>query len=186
MLDRLREKAENRGLTPVVKQADMADFEFDRRFSLVIVPSVSFLCNLTIDAQLAALENVKSVLADDGEVILSYYTPDIATICNHYGTEMETEIPQEGELCTLRSRISFDDEVERVIRIEKTLHDPDDNSITDAVCLAKLLSKREMELLLQQAGFEDYRVYGGFDCEELTPGSDHMVWLTGDSIPTER
>lgn len=162
----------------------MADFDRDREFSLVLVPSAAFRYNLSIDAQLATLENVRAVLTDDGELILSYYTPDIDTICEQYGTDLETDLTVDGTPCTLRSRIAFDDEVERIVRIEKSLYDPEGAVIEEATCYEKLLPKREMELLLRRAGFDDYEVYGGFDGQPLTAESSHMVWVV--DAPAER
>lgn len=177
MLDRLREKARRRGLVPAVERADMADFELERQFSLVLLPSATFCYNLSIEAQLATLANVGSVLADEGRLILSYYAPDFDTICERYGTDLETDLTVDGAPCTLRSRISFEDEVERIVRVEKSLRNADGAVIEDATCFEKLLPKREMELLLRRAGFDDYRVYGGFDGRALTAERSHVVWV---------
>ena len=177
MLDRLREKARDRGLSPAVEQADMADFAFDREFALVLLPADAFCYNLTIESQLATLANVRSALADDGAMVAGYFTPGFESICTVYGTEMTTEIEYDGEACVLESQLDFADEVGRIVGVQKTLSAPDGETITESECRFKLLPKREMELLLQRAGFVDYEVYGGYDRQELTDESTDMVWV---------
>lgn len=176
MLDRLQEKAAGRGLDPSVWRADTADFSVGREYDLVIAPADVFLYNLTIEDQLATLSNVESALAPGGEVVLSYFTPDFDTICEQYGTEMTEELTYEGEPYVVRTTLRLDDEVERIVRAERALCTESGDVVLEADSRFKLLPKREMELLLWQAGFNN-EVHGGYHLGELTAESYQMVWV---------
>jgi SAM-dependent methyltransferase len=177
MLATLRETAAERGLDPSVRQADQADFAFDREFDLVTGPADVFLYNLTIAEQTAALENVQDALASGGEFVFSYFTPDLNTICEHYGTETTVEFDYDGTTYTAASRLVLEDKVERIVRAERAVRDENGETVVEADSVFKLLPKREMELLLQRTGFDDYEVYGDFDGGELTAYSFDMVWV---------
>jgi 2-polyprenyl-3-methyl-5-hydroxy-6-metoxy-1,4-benzoquinol methylase len=55
MLDRLRQKAEELGLSPRLHQADMGDFDLPRRYALVIIPFNAVGHNMTQEAQIRCL-----------------------------------------------------------------------------------------------------------------------------------
>jgi len=58
MLKVLRKKAKELGLKPKVKKADMRNFKFNDKFSLIIIPGRSFLYNLTIEDQIKTLRSI--------------------------------------------------------------------------------------------------------------------------------
>ena len=174
MLEKLREKAERRGLDPEVFQANMQGFELDEKFSLAIIPYRSFLHNLTTEDQLSTLETIYKHLEDGGKLILNFYSPDIEFIADNYGKERRTEI-KDGEY-TLVEHDEIIDSVNRITEFEKKLL-KDGEVKWSSKAKTKMISKPEFELLLEKSSFSDWEALGGFDLEELENSQQEMIWI---------
>ena len=174
MLEKLREKAESRGLDTYVYEADMSNFNLDKEFSLVIIPYRSFLHNLTIDDQLATLNSVYEHLEEGGKLILNFFSPDIDFISENYGEERSREI-NDGEY-TLVEYVEIVDSVNQVIEFEKRLL-KDGEEKWSSKARTRMMTKPEFELLLRNSNFSEWSVYGGFDLEELKDSKQEMVWI---------
>jgi SAM-dependent methyltransferase len=174
MLEKLREKAERRGLQPDVSQEDMRDFDLDEKFSLIIIPYRSFLHNLTIGDQLSTLETIYSHLEEGGKLILNFYSPDIDFISENYGKERTREI-RDGEY-TLVENVEIIDSVNWIIEFEKKLVKNGEEKWSSKAN-TKMVTRPEFELLLKNSSFSDWEVYGGFDLEELEDSKQEMVWI---------
>lgn len=172
MLEKLEEKAESRGLKPEVFQADMQEFDLDHEFSLVIVPFRTFLHNLTIDGQLAALESIYKHLEDGGKAVLNFFVPDPGYMAD-YG-EMRETLDEDSGLEERRTE-EFDP-VERVIEFESHIMRKGEEVASNETRL-KAITRPEFELLLRQSPFESWQVYGGFELEQLKNSKQEMVWI---------
>jgi SAM-dependent methyltransferase len=175
MLERLREKAGERGLEPKVEKADMRDFDLDEKFSLVIIPYRSFLHNTTIEDQLSTLENIYEHLDDGGKLVLNFYCPDLDFISENYGKEIRSDIEAREEL-ELVEYNEIVDPVNMIIEFEKKVLEEDEEKWS-STGRTKMVTKPEMELLLQRSSFSDWQVYGGFELDELENSDQEMVWF---------
>ncbi|MFB6296245.1 MAG: class I SAM-dependent methyltransferase [Halobacteriales archaeon] len=195
MLDELERKAERAGLDPSVRRADMTTFDPRREYALVIVPFRSFLHNLTVADQVAALERFEAALAPDGELVFNVFPPDFGEICNEYDESRESYVSVDG--VTFREeRVSrFADEVEQVVSFQWLFQrvapgedvDADrelDVDLPGAVpsllvneFRLSLISKQAFEALFRAAGYDEWAVYGGFDLEPFESTDQEMVWI---------
>lgn len=175
MLELLREKAEDRGLDPKVSKADMQDFDLDEKFSLITVPYRSFHHNLTVDDQLATLETIYEHLEDGGKLILNFYCPDFDFISENYGREMRSDIDGHPEL-ELVEYNEIVDPVDMIIEFEKKVVENGEEKWS-STGKSKMTTKTEFELLLRNSRFSEWKVYGGFDLEELENSDQEMVWI---------
>src|SRR5688572_4447993 len=66
-------------------QADMADFELDQSFGLVIIPFRSFLLLTAVAQQLSCLRAIHRQLVDGGRLALNIFNPDLAVIASWLG-----------------------------------------------------------------------------------------------------
>jgi SAM-dependent methyltransferase len=96
-LARLREKATDRGLEPSVWQADMAHFEGDRVYELVICPFNTVQHLLTVEDQLGALQSVYDALAPGGAFVFDVFVPGFEVICEEYDEWSTTEVDYRGD-----------------------------------------------------------------------------------------
>lgn len=195
MLEELRRKAEESGLEPSVWRADMTDFDAPREYALAIVPFRSFLHNLTVEDQLAALERIKAALEPDGELILNAFPPDFEEICGEFGDPTASLVEVDGTTYRTERLTEFADEVEQVVTYQWTFHpveEPADAEATKVLDVdasrsvpellvnefhLSLISKQAFELLFRAAGFEAWSVYGGFELDPLESTNQEMVWI---------
>lgn len=175
MLERLREKAEERNLEPKVFEADMQDFDLDEKFSLVMIPYRSFHHNLTVDDQLATLETIYGHLEEGGKLILNFYCPDFDFISENYGKELSSDVEGHPEL-ELVEYNEIVDPVDMIIEFEKKVLE-DGEVKWSSTGKSKMTTKTEFELLLRNSSFSDWKVYGGFELDELENSKQEMVWI---------
>lgn len=186
MLDRLREKAERRGLDPSVREADVTAFEPDREYGLVYAPARAFNHLPTTAAQRAALEHIRGALRPGGRFALNTFVPRFEVVVEEYGQAREERLTVDGEPFRFVTVTHLDDEVEQVARLRKELyriHDPADDGEGEAELVAEretplaLIPKRQFERLFELAGFSEWSAYGGFDGEPLETADQEMVWV---------
>ncbi len=177
MLEVLKKKAKELGLKPKVKKADMRNFRFNTKFSLIIIPFRSFLHNLTVEDQLNTLKNIRKHLTPNGKLILNFFCPNPEVIFKTYGKEIKEDIIEFGnKKLVLASKSYFVDEVNQIVEFVKTLKDKNRIVWKNKFRIA-LIYKREFELLLRLAGFRKWKVYGGFNYKPLKSYKQEMVWI---------
>lgn len=176
MLAVLRDRAREHGLTPQVWQADMRSFVSETEYELIVIPFRSFLHNVSLADQKAALRHCHEALAPDGTLALNFFTPDFDVICDHYGEPEVRTVEREDIEYELRHLSEIEDPVEQVVRGTQTITQGDE-VIREASYRISLISKREFELLLEATGWTDWEVYGGFEYEPLEDDPQEMVWI---------
>jgi ubiquinone/menaquinone biosynthesis C-methylase UbiE len=177
MLKVLKKKAKDLGLKPKVKRADMRNFKFNTKFSLIIIPFRSFLHNLTIDDQIKTLKNIRNHLKPNGKLILNFFFPNPEVIVKTYGKEIKEDIIKVGnKKLIVANKSYFVDEVNQIVEFINTLKDKN-RTVWKNKFRITLIYKREFELLLRLAGFRKWKVYGGFDYKPLKSYKQEMIWI---------
>lgn len=176
MLDKLREKADERGLEPRVSKADMQDFELGEKFSLIIIPFRSFLHNFTVDEQVETLDSVYKHLEEDGKLILNSFCPDIDYIREKYGEKQRNEKEKNGETFVIETVNKLADPLNWILEFDRKVL-KDGEEVWNATGKLKMVTKSEFELLFRDSSFTEWDVYGGFDLEELENVRQEMVWV---------
>ena len=178
MLKILIEKARRLRLTPKVVRADMRNFKFNTKFSLIIIPFRSFLHNLSLNDQIKTLKNCKEHLKSGGRLILNFFFPNPEVIVKNYGREKEDRIIElNGEKYILTSKSYFVDEADQIVEFIQTLKRENGEIVWRSKFQIALIYKREFELLLRLAGFKKWNVYGGYNYEPLESYRQEMVWV---------
>lgn len=176
MLAVLEHNAAEAGLPAQVRRADMTSFTPEREYALVIVPFRTFLHNITVEDRQAALYNFHRALRPDGRLALNMFVPRFDVICESYGHPNTRTVTQEDEEYLLTDVTEIEDEVEQIVKAERTL-EQDGEVMREATFRLALVSKPEFELLLETTGWSDWTVYGGFDRRPLINGAREMVWI---------
>lgn len=176
MLDVLRQKAADVGMTPQVWQADMTDFTPEREYALIIVPFRTFLHNITLADQQAALRNFHRALGPEGRLALNFFVPSFDVICESYGEPERRTVTENGDEYVVTDVTAIEDEVAQIVKAERTVQH-DGEVIREASFRLALISKPEFELLLETTGWSGWTGYGGFDREPLEDGAKEMVWI---------
>lgn len=177
MLAELRRTAEERGLEPRVREADVRTFEPDRRYALAIVPFRAFLHLTTVEDQLAALERLHHALEPGGQLVVSAFVPNFRVIADRYGEWDETELEREDGIYRYRMKTELVDEVRMIARIEAEVRGPDGNVIASSASPIALITVPQFDLLFRCSPFVEWSVQGDFAGEELVDASQEQVWF---------
>ncbi|MFL6009777.1 MAG: class I SAM-dependent methyltransferase [Rubrobacteraceae bacterium] len=162
---------------------DMRRAELGRRYALAICAFNSFLCLLSVDDALAFLRNAREHLEPGGMlgIEVSALSPEeLVDPPGGPGLQHDfTREPPDGRLD--RFSVSRYDAASQLLAMrlyyelygasgaleERRAHD----------LTIRVTWRDELGLMLRLAGFEVEAVYGGFEGEEFTAGSDHLIVL---------
>lgn len=175
-LDILRETAGERDLEPSVWQADLAGFDTDRSYELVICPFNSLQHLLSIEDQLAALRCIYDALAPGGRFVFDVFVPRFDVICDTYGEWTTEKVRYDERSHEYHSRTKLADEVEQQFIVENKLIDPENETVWRSAHRLKMLPKREVELLARLSPFSGWRVTGNFEDRPIRDGDSIQVW----------
>ncbi|CAA9450852.1 MAG: SAM-dependent methyltransferase [uncultured Rubrobacteraceae bacterium] len=161
---------------------DMRGAALERRYGLAVCAFNSFLCLLSPDDALAFLHNAREHLKPDGllGIEVSAFAPE--ELCEEAGgPALRHDFTRERARGTLqRFSISRYDAASQLLRMrlfyelyeQETLENKRMHELA-----IRVLGRGELELMLRLAGFEVEAVYGGFEGEPFTAGSDHLIVL---------
>jgi 2-polyprenyl-3-methyl-5-hydroxy-6-metoxy-1,4-benzoquinol methylase len=172
-----------------LEQADMRDFQLNRRFSTIMAPYRTFMHLLTPQDQVQALVNIRAHLSRHGRLLLNvfdpteelaaHHTPD-ATL--HY--DMEFQHPQSGHRIIAWYTRRYDI-VQQVIHQQMIFDELDDagNMIqrTYHPLTLRYSHRYELHYLLELCGYEVEALYGGFSYEPYQGGEQVWVAKLSDS-----
>jgi SAM-dependent methyltransferase len=183
MLDTARRKAAALGLSPALHRGDMADFQLQRRYALIMITFNAFCHMLTTEDQLRCLGCIRRHLLPKGLLAFDGIFPGVQWIGapqDRRELEVATRHARTGQALRAYDVRSFDRvaQVQRS-RYEVELDEADGTTriIHRSEFLVRWTYKAEMELLLRAAGFARYEVCGGFDRRPLTQETDAIVAL---------
>jgi SAM-dependent methyltransferase len=179
------EKGREKGDDVEWVRGDMRYVKLGRRYGLAVCAFNSFLCLLSVDDALTFLRNARDHLEPDGllGIEVSAFTPEELyeeegspalrhDFIRERGTSVRTlerfSVSQYDAASQLLRMRLFYELYDRGGKLEnKRAHD----------LTIRIVGRGELELMLRLAGFEVEAVYGGFEGEPFTAGSDHLIAL---------
>jgi SAM-dependent methyltransferase len=175
-------KAKAEGLGNVSwREGDMASFEAEGSFGLVIIPFRSFLLLLTVEQQKSCLACIRHHLVENGRLALNIFNPSIPYIAEWLGAkrgvwqrrqdEQRRESwfsrdyqPAAQRLEEVRAEVRLDDAGAVISRVERNLR-------------LRWVYRYEMEHLLALSGLQVEALHGWFDRRPFDDESSEMVWV---------
>jgi SAM-dependent methyltransferase len=181
---RMVEVGRKKGGTVEWVRGDMRTAKLGRRYALAVCAFNSLLCLPSVDDTLAYLRNAREHLEPGGllGIEVSAFTPE-ELVDPPGGPELHHDFTRElpgGRLD--RSSVSRYDAASQLLamrlfyelyRASGELEDRRAHDLT-----IRVVGRAELELMLRLAGFEVEAVYGGFEGEPFTAGSDRLIVLT--------
>ena len=176
MLAAARRKAAERGLDVAFVEADMRDFDLDRRFDLVFIPFNSFQVMYSLEDAARALARVRAHLAPGGRFAFDVFNPDPRFFVERRDVWTETFrfLLDDGRECVVSERCAYDaaTQVNRVVW-RYLFGDEERRGQLDVRCFYPL----EMDLLLAHHGFEILSKHGDFEGTVFAEGAMKMVYM---------
>jgi SAM-dependent methyltransferase len=174
MLALARRKVDQR---VALTRADMRDFDLGARFDLVIAPINTFMHNLTLDDQLAALACIKRHLTAQGLLVLDLFNPDPTRADDRRMLLRDIVRGPHGKpiLHFNANRIDWERQIASAVFI---VDEPDESARIKRTVFTfelRFLLRNEVELLMRQAGFVLDAVYGSYSLEPFESGSEKMI-----------
>ncbi len=164
--------------------ANMCAFDLDRKYKLVIIPFRGFLSLLTVEDQIATLNNIKKHLHTDGILAFNIFVPDLEMLTDggdipyHF---RDVTDPKTGSRYVLWHQSNYDNHSQII----------DSRIIIESLDMDGVVEKRlyrdfqmryvyrwEMEHLLTAYGFEIISLYGDFAKSPFDNSSNEMIWVT--------
>ena len=168
----------------VVIEGDMRDFHLDERFALVIAPFRAFLHNLTEEDQLACLRCAREHLRPGGRLAFNVFHPSLEYMAQNAGALAGVwrwtgthASPGGGQI--IRSVAHRYDTVRQQVCSLDRYEDygPDGNlrrTYLQRLDLAYLYPS-QIQCRLEQAGFREIQIAGGFDGRPFANDGDELV-----------
>ena len=189
MIEECRKKMKSHpGATLQIKiiEGDMADFDLGRAFPLIIVPINSFLI-LDQAGQQSCLECCYKHLAPDGALVIDVFNPFGPGRAFQYSGQVEglrilvstRPHPKTGRPVRrfVSQRRDFFNQMAH-IKSEYEEETPDGPRMWTFTENLRFVYKSEMELMIEAAGMELYRIFGFYDGHEFSPSSEQMIFIS--------
>ncbi len=164
-------------------RGDMRTVKLGRRYRLAICAFNSFLCLPSVEDALAFLHNAREHLQPGGLLGIEVsafspeelYDPPGGPQLRH---DFTRELPQGGLDRFSTSRYEAASQV-LTMRLFYELYEASGELRSRRAhdLTIRVTGRDELELMLRLAGFDVEAVYGGFEGEPFTSGSDHLVLL---------
>jgi SAM-dependent methyltransferase len=167
-----------------VIEGDMRSFQTDTRFALVIIPARAFLHNQTADDQLACLHRVNQHLQPGGQLAFNVFHPSLEYMAQHAGaftgvwrwTATYQHSNGGSVLCSESTR--YDTVRQRLQAYQRYEHCDAAGHVTRTF-LHRLelayLYPSDIVRLLEQSGFRDVHIGGGFGGQPFSNDGDELV-----------
>lgn len=145
-------------------------FELGRKFALITLPFRPFQHFITVEDQMACLEQIHAHLRDSGRLVLDLFNPSIPVLANRevgpeFGDEPEFTMP-DGRKVMLREKVVARDYNRQVLDCELIYYVTHPDGRKERVVQAfqmRYFFRYEMEHLLARAGFDIDAVYSDYD-----------------------
>jgi SAM-dependent methyltransferase len=162
---------------------DMRSVTLGRRYGLAVCAFNSFLCLQSQEDALAFLRNAREHLEPGGllGIEVSAFSPEELSE-DPGGPTLRHDFTRETPRGTLeRFSVSRYDAASQLLRMRLfyELYDREGKLESKRAheLVIRVVGRGELELMLRLAGFEVEAVYGGFEGEPFTAGSDHLIAL---------
>lgn len=166
---------------------DMRDFEFSRRFDLIIVPGHSFQFMLGIPDQLSCLQAIRRHLTPTGSLVVHVDHQDLAWLGSLPEEAQAARVATSdvrlpgGRMFRVARRWSYHRATQTASAVTAFEELGEGGTVLDRAERAPVhlhcFFRYEMELLWRQAGFEMEALYGDFTQSELDDESSEMILL---------
>lgn len=166
---------------------DMRSFDLGREFDFIAMPYRTFMHCLTPGDQYDCLEAVRRHLAPGGLFALNLWAARPSTLSPHLGQAgggLRTAGRYDWDEATfvLHFCASRFDDFQQLLAEDHLLHwiGREGGAVVDTRHLTltrAYLTFREMQHLVEAAGFRSQAVFGDFDCSPVAPHTREMIWM---------
>ncbi|MEE3177767.1 MAG: class I SAM-dependent methyltransferase, partial [Verrucomicrobiota bacterium] len=182
-----RKRLSSEGISASLIEEDMTNFNCENNFDLIIVPGGSFQLLDDRNDALAALKNFQKHLQPEGLFVMSLFTPfyEISHefLDGVWRLEKDEKIEGSENRALCHSCVDLD-RCENLMEVRHRFELINNNGITESseIKFSRLrwYGKYEIKLLLERAGFQQVRISGDFENDDMRDG--HAV-MSVSAVP---
>ena len=160
-------------------QGDMRRFKIEDHFGLVIAPINTFLHNLTLDDQLAALSGIKAHLRPGGLLVLDCFNPDPAFATDDRRLIVQRSVLDRATgqtaLLFMTRATDWGNQTQEITYIVDRSDEQGSIRRTVFSISFRFIFRHEMHLLLKHAGFDLKDMYGSYELDPFEAASDKLI-----------
>jgi SAM-dependent methyltransferase len=180
MLDICRQKAEQKGLSPILYEQYMQELSLSRKYKTIYIPFCSFMILAEREEALQALEGFYNSLESDGQVLISLFIPREGLTNNkqEWVVRRVGTRPHDGATIVVNEASSYN-MMEQVKTGWYRYETYKDGSLIETKFHTMKLRwyyKYEFIMMLEKIGFRDIFVHGDMTNEEATDHHESMVF----------
>jgi SAM-dependent methyltransferase len=192
MLDRCRERAEHEGLSPTLYCQAMHELDLPRRYRTIVVCG-GFGLGGSRANDLQSLRRLYDLLEPGGRLLLDNEVPYAdKRQWRYFQKEERTALPEElrppgerrratdGTEYSLRSRVLELDPLDQCVTLEMRAEMwRDDQLVAEETHVLKMIVyfTHELRSMIEQAGFQDVVLQGGYRDEAPTGDDDFVIFI---------
>jgi ubiquinone/menaquinone biosynthesis C-methylase UbiE len=177
MIEECRKRLSSEGISASLIEEDMTNFNCENNFDLIIVPGGSFQLLDDRNDALAALKNFQKHLQPEGLFVMSLFTPfyEISHefLDGVWRLEKDEKIEGSENRALCHSCVDLD-RCENLMEVRHRFELINNNGITESseIKFSRLrwYGKYEIKLLLERAGFQQVRISGDFENDDMRDG----------------
>jgi SAM-dependent methyltransferase len=181
MLARLRDKLKSGRLktAPILLEADLATFAVETRFALALMPFNTFMHLLSLEAQLAALTNIRRHLRPGATLALDVINPAEAYAAPEAGLALERSFADGDRAVQVFSSLHLDRAAQlgHITWLYDSVGEAGSVQRTSVPLTMRYTFPGEMRLLLERCGFNLTHLYGDYDRSPFGDDSARMIVL---------
>jgi SAM-dependent methyltransferase len=176
MLNTCKQKAAEKGLSPVLYHQLMQDMVLQKKYTTIFIPLASFMCVSERDEAIRALEKIYDHLDNDGQVIIPLFIPQNVNkkewTAGHRGTRSDG-----AEIITSSiSNINFHEQIQANFDRYEIIKDGVLFETKFSTSKLRWYYKYEFIMMLEKVGFHDITVYGGYSFQQMTDDQTFMIF----------
>jgi SAM-dependent methyltransferase len=162
-----------------ISNQNIIDFKYNFKFDLVIAPFRVFMHLIEKEEQLKALNNVYKHLKPGGRFIFDVFVPDLGQLLHGINNVTDFEGEYEPGKQLRRTVSTRPDLINQLINIDFFLVWDDENGNKQEHWLTPLryYFRYELEHLLDRSDFENYKILGDFNGNELNENSKEFILI---------
>lgn len=175
MLMLLKQRAKERNLEPTVYNQDVTDLSIDKKYSLIYFPFSAISHIRGVKNQKEAINRIYEHLEEGGKFAFDMPVPSLNFEDSHKEIKRE-KVEYEGTNYTTEFWNEIEDEVHQEHLFHQRVIKEEDNKIEfETTFELSLIPKEQLEILLVESGFSEYRFYDGFNQTPLSEDTERLV-----------
>lgn len=176
MLSSCKQKADEKGLFPVLYNQFMQNLNLPKKYKTIYIPLASFMCVAEREEAFRALKKIFDHLNEQGQVIIPLFIPQSMNKKEWTVGRRGTRSDGADIIVSSISSINFHEQVQTNIDRYEVIKDGCLVETRFSTSKLRWYYKYEFIMMLEQVGFHDISIFGGYNFQQMTDDQTFMIF----------